>query len=1183
MTGIQVRLDAQVRDYVAGMHRASDETRKLAQRLRITEREAEQAQRGMADAARRAGREQEQAAHQAARAQADAARQVQQHAERSRQVMSKVGDSAFKAGLVGAAGLAGVGKAAMDWESAFAGVTKTLDTSNAAWGTAAEQEGKVEQGLRGLAKTMPTSHDQIAAVAEAAGQLGVAAPDVVGFTKVMVELGDTTNLTADDAATSMAQLMTVMNIAPDKVENLGSALVYLGNHGASTEKQILELGQRASAAGNQIGLSGGQVLGFASAITSTGMEVEAGGTAISQIFQKMNAAVLDGGDTLDEFAQVAGVSSEDFAKSFKDDAAGTIDSFVEGLGRLQVSGGDFTGTLKSMGLSGARQADTLGRLAGASKAAGRQTGLLTENLVNQKKGFDENTALAEEAAKRYETTSSRIKISWNRIKDAAITAGAGVLPVVAEVGERLGALGNAFGDLPGPAQRSFVAMAAIGTAGLLAVGGTIKAVTAVGDFSRAMADLSRNAPRFASLLTNLGRTGGVALGVTALAGAFIALDRATHSNFVPSLEEANKQLLDFATNPGVDINAKFNFSEGDDINQAINGDINGINDALDRLASNNFGDRMTSQYDKIAGTTKGATTQADILFKKYDEGFQSFLNAGQADKAGAAFERLAAQVKAGGGSADEIRGRLENLTSQFPGYAAAVKGTAEANGNMVTSTEDLVLLMSGKLPAGYKTAADAADKQAGASGGAAAGTKKVGDEAETAANSLKKMTEELTKNANAALAASGSARGVQSAINAAGKATKTYVDARRSAAEQEARDRGAGEKAVKAAGDQAERLAKQALQTGKAFQGTSDESLALQESLDAIASASANNVQAMVENEASADDVAAANEKARTAFLKTAEAMHVPSKMAQQMAEDYFGLGKINAKPKITAPSDKALKVAKLTREQYGKIPKETRAKIVALYNGGKVKEADAALKAAGKKVAHPKIDVKSNAKGKAAEADRNLAATSKRRANPRIAVDSNASVAARDAQANIDAVKPRRVFLDVVKRFFTAVGGFLNPGDKPPGGFTGGLVTPAAIVPQPVVRRSAGGGVWGAGTTTSDSIPALLSNNEWVHRAAAVERYGVPFMQALNNLQVDPKDLPRFAGGGQVGGQLAANYAPPPPRPGGGNINAQAVAEALAGLGLKKGGDVTVNIQNPVAERSSETIANAAGYLAAR
>jgi len=72
------------------------------------------------------------------------------------------------------------------------------------------------------------------------------------------------------------------------------------------------------------------------------------------------------------------------------------------------------------------------------------------------------------------------------------------------------------------------------------------------------------------------------------------------------------------------------------------------------------------------------------------------------------------------------------------------------------------------------------------------------------------------------------------------------------------------------------------------------------------------------------------------------------------------------------------------------------------------------------------------------------------------------------------------------------------------------------------------GGMIRGPGTGTSDSILARLSTGEFVMRAQAVAQYGQGFMHAVNRgLLMKPPgfaigggwDLPRFAGGGHVGG----------------------------------------------------------------
>lgn len=67
--------------------------------------------------------------------------------------------------------------------------------------------------------------------------------------------------------------------------------------------------------------------------------------------------------------------------------------------------------------------------------------------------------------------------------------------------------------------------------------------------------------------------------------------------------------------------------------------------------------------------------------------------------------------------------------------------------------------------------------------------------------------------------------------------------------------------------------------------------------------------------------------------------------------------------------------------------------------------------------------------------------------------------------------------------------------------------------------RRSypAGGRVTGAGTTTSDSVPALLSRDEFVVRAAAVQHYGPALLYALNARRLPKHLLPGYADGGRV------------------------------------------------------------------
>jgi TP901 family phage tail tape measure protein len=390
--------------------------------------------------------------------------------------MTSVGTGMLAAGAAIGVGLGLAVKAAIDWESAWTGVTKTVDGSP-------EQMAALEQSLRDLTGVLPATHEEIAGVAEAAGQLGIKRQDITAFTRTMLDLGATTNLSAGDAATALARFMNIMGTAPAQVSRLGSALVGLGNNSATTEAEILEMAMRIAGAGKTIGLSEDQVLAYAAALSSAGVEAEAGGSAISKVFVDIEQAVRGGGEELDKFAAVAGVTAEDFATAYRDDAAGAINMFVTGLGRMQSGGQDVFATLEDLGLSEIRVRDALLRLAGAGD-------LLTSSLHTGNKAWDENKALMEEAEKRYQTTEAQMAIAKNRVVDLAISMGEVLLPIVGEVAAFLGGLADVLGSLPGPVQTLLVVLASLAVVVGVVGGAALIAVPKIAAFNTALAQIS---------------------------------------------------------------------------------------------------------------------------------------------------------------------------------------------------------------------------------------------------------------------------------------------------------------------------------------------------------------------------------------------------------------------------------------------------------------------------------------------------------------------------------------------------------------------------------------------------------------------------------------------------------------------------------------------------------------------
>lgn len=305
---------------------------------------------------------------------------------------------------------------AIEFESSFAGVKKTTDA------TAAEFAA-LSNSLRDLAQQVPVSVNELNKIAETGGALGVAKESLVEFTKVIAMVATSSNLTADNAANSFARIGNVLGLTAKDFGRMGAAVIDLGNKGASTETDITEMAMRIAGAANAIGMSAQDVLALAAAMSDVGIEAEMGGSAISRLMIKIAADVNTGSEDIKLWADIAGQSAEKFAQSFKSDPAVAIESFVQGLARIKAEGGDLFSTLESLDIKEIRLRDTVLRLAGAKDG-------LAKSIQNARTAWAENTALTEEAGKRYETSASQLQLYQNKLSDTQITLGTALIPIM---------------------------------------------------------------------------------------------------------------------------------------------------------------------------------------------------------------------------------------------------------------------------------------------------------------------------------------------------------------------------------------------------------------------------------------------------------------------------------------------------------------------------------------------------------------------------------------------------------------------------------------------------------------------------------------------------------------------------------------------------------------------------------
>lgn len=298
------------------------------------------------------------------------------------------------------------------FESAMAGLQKTAGLSDVSLGDMSNK-------IMDMSERLPMSSEEIAKLADEFAHLGLQKEAILPFTEVMIRMADTTDMSASEAGTALAQLANVMGTSIDDYERLGSTILYLGMTSATTESNITEMGQQLSMVGALYGMSEADVLAYAAALSSIGVESAAGATAIQKLGNRMELMVGAGDmDKIAQWADVAGMTADAFAQMWEENPAGAINEFVVGLGKINENGGSAISVLNDLGIKEVRVQKTVAGLAAAGD-------LLTRTLDNGQKAWAENSTLAEASGIVYSTTASQMTMAENAIQNAQIAVGDG--------------------------------------------------------------------------------------------------------------------------------------------------------------------------------------------------------------------------------------------------------------------------------------------------------------------------------------------------------------------------------------------------------------------------------------------------------------------------------------------------------------------------------------------------------------------------------------------------------------------------------------------------------------------------------------------------------------------------------------------------------------------------------------
>lgn len=332
-----------------------------------------------------------------------------------------------------------------EYETAFTNVRKTVD------GTEADFE-TLNAEIQYMAQTMPKSAAEIAEVAALGGQLGVAVDSLGEFTETMIKLGDSTTLTADQAGEMIAQIAAITGMTTSDYERFGSAVVELGNNFATTESKMLETTQRISRFSKSVGLGVEEVLALSTALSALGLESDASGTAMQKIFSQIQLAVETTNEDLAGFAEVAGMSVDEFTALWKGSSMEGFQAFIEGMAALDDAGTSTVATLDKLGINEVRLTSVL-------QALSSNTDTLEKALNMTNEAWTENTALTEEASKKYSTYANQVQMTKNTWQLVSQAIGEMFIPVAKAANSVAGDIGEALLNIVDPGYKAEIAIA----------------------------------------------------------------------------------------------------------------------------------------------------------------------------------------------------------------------------------------------------------------------------------------------------------------------------------------------------------------------------------------------------------------------------------------------------------------------------------------------------------------------------------------------------------------------------------------------------------------------------------------------------------------------------------------------------------------------------------------------------
>lgn len=277
--------------------------------------------------------------------------------------------------------------------------------------------------LQKLSTEIPRSFQDLSNIASLGAALDIPARSLDEFTKVVATFAATTGVTEEAAATGFGRIAQYLQVPADEFENLGSAILRAGNISVATEEQVLKFTQALAPAAARVGFATDETVALGAAIASFGnINVEGAGSALSRITNEIERAVATGGESLDRYAQAAGLSAEQFRIAWQSDAGSTFNAILKGVGSVD----NLTVALDNLGVRNERDRRVIQALA-------QNYGSFNKILGDTTSAWREGTYMSEAYGLVLDDLNSKWGIFVNAVTNAAAAVGAAAGPALKEL------------------------------------------------------------------------------------------------------------------------------------------------------------------------------------------------------------------------------------------------------------------------------------------------------------------------------------------------------------------------------------------------------------------------------------------------------------------------------------------------------------------------------------------------------------------------------------------------------------------------------------------------------------------------------------------------------------------------------------------------------------------------------